>query len=281
MSSTYREARTRRQHRAALAATMTHHGPARTATRHDVVDDRSPTQPLAVGRHRAGLVLDDRPIRAPGAADRRPTPAHHVAALVAALVAASVVGAAAGGALGVPSPTVVAPAPATPEVHDVPPPPPLRSDGRVGEADGAVPDGGVSVDADVPAVARLDPDLLAAVRRAAADADRAGVALSVTGGWRSPEHQEQLLRDAVAEHGSPEEAARWVATAETSLHVSGDAVDVGPAGAAAWLAANGAGYGLCPVYRNEPWHVELRPGAVDDGCPPLYADPTHDPRMQQ
>ena len=158
-----------------------------------------------------------------------------------------------------------------------PPAPP----GPLGEADGAVPDGGVSVDDDLPAVTRLDPDLLAALRGAAADADRAGVTVSVTSGWRSPEYQEQLLRAAVAEHGSPEEAARWVATAETSLHVSGDAVDVGPARAAAWLAEHGAGYGLCPVYRNEPWHVELRPGAADDGCPPLYADPTHDPRMPQ
>lgn len=241
-----------------------------------------PTQPLVIGRHRVGPVLDDRPARAPG--HRRP--AHRGAALVAVLVGAAVLGAAAVGALGVPSPAVVPEVPVaapTPQVHDVPMPPP-RSDGggTLGEAaDGAVPDGGVSVDAGVPAVARLDPALLDALRRAAADADRAGVAVSVTSGWRSAEYQEQLLRDAVAEHGSPEEAARWVATAETSLHVSGDAVDVGPARAAAWLAEHGAGYGLCPVYRNEPWHVELRPDAADDGCPALYADPTDDPRMQQ
>ena len=40
-------------------------------------------------------------------------------------------------------------------------------------------------------------------------------------------------------------------------------------------------YGLCPVYGNEPWHYELRPDAVEYGCPAMYADPTHDPRMQQ
>ena len=40
-------------------------------------------------------------------------------------------------------------------------------------------------------------------------------------------------------------------------------------------------YGLCQIYGNEPWHFELRPDAVDHGCPPTYADPTHDPRMQQ
>ena len=51
--------------------------------------------------------------------------------------------------------------------------------------------------------------------------------------------------------------------------------------AAAWLSEHGAEYGLCQIYRNEPWHFELRPEAIDHGCPPVYADPTHDPRMQQ
>jgi zinc D-Ala-D-Ala carboxypeptidase len=51
-------------------------------------------------------------------------------------------------------------------------------------------------------------------------------------------------------------------------------------GAAAWLKKHGAKYGLCQIYRNEPWHYELRPTAIKDGCPPMYADPTHDPRMQ-
>ena len=34
-------------------------------------------------------------------------------------------------------------------------------------------------------------------------------------------------------------------------------------------------------YGNEPWHFELSPDAIDHGCPPMYADPTRDPRMQQ
>jgi hypothetical protein len=62
--------------------------------------------------------------------------------------------------------------------------------------------------------------------------------------------------------------------------VSGDAVDIAAAGAA-WLSGRGAAYGLCPIYANEPWHYELRPEAVDHGCPATYADPTHDPRMQR
>lgn len=86
----------------------------------------------------------------------------------------------------------------------------------------------------------LDPALLDALRRASADAAADGVELVVTSGRRSPEYQDQLLRAAVAKYGSPAEAARWVAT---------------------------------------PWHFELRPAAVDDGCPAQYSDPTEDPRM--
>ena len=64
-----------------------------------------------------------------------------------------------------------------------------------------------------------------------------------------------------------------MATPNTSAHVSGDAVDIGPFDATAWLSEHGAEYGLCQIYSNEPWHYELRPEAIDHGCPPMYADP--------
>jgi D-alanyl-D-alanine carboxypeptidase len=160
-------------------------------------------------------------------------------------------------------------------------PPRAEDRGPLGEADGAVPDGTTVFDDEIPGVANLDPELLGALRQAATDAADDGVEFHVTSGWRSPEYQEQLLRDAVSEYGSEEEAARWVATPETSLHVSGDAVDIGPSGATAWLSEDGDDYGLCQIYGNEPWHYELRPEASDDGCPPMYDDPTQDPRMQQ
>ena len=143
-----------------------------------------------------------------------------------------------------------------------------------------MPDRVTVFDDGFPAVGNLDPELLDALRHAATAAADDGVEFLVNSGWRSPEYQERLLREAVSEYGSEEEAARWVATADTSLHVSGDAVDIGPSGAAAWLSEHGAGYGLCQIYGNETWHFELRPEAIDDGCPPMYADPTHDPRMQ-
>jgi zinc D-Ala-D-Ala carboxypeptidase len=132
----------------------------------------------------------------------------------------------------------------------------------------------------IAGVANLDPALLGALRQAATDAADDGIEFFVESGWRSPEYQEQLLREAVSKYGSEAEAARWVATPSTSPHVSGDAVDM-PSGAAAWLSEHGAEYGLCQIYGNEPWHYELRPEASDHGCPPRYSDPTQDPRMQQ
>jgi len=151
----------------------------------------------------------------------------------------------------------------------------------LGEADGAVPDGTTVFDDRIPGVANLDPALLGALRLAATDAVDDGVELVVNSGWRSPEYEEQLRHEAVSKYGSEQEAARWVATSDTSAHVSGDAVDIGPSDATAWLSEHGARYGLCQIYGNEPWHYELRPEAVDHGCPPVYADPTHDPRMQR
>jgi hypothetical protein len=159
----------------------------------------------------------------------------------------------------------------------------LRSEHRgvLGEADGAVPAGTTVFDDGIAGVAKLDPALLGALRQAATDAAREGVVFFVDSGWRSPKYQERLLHEATAKYGSEEEAARWVATPDTSAHVSGDAVDIGRSDAAAWLSEHGARYGLCQIYGNEPWHYELRPDAGDHGCPPMYADPTHDPRMQR
>jgi hypothetical protein len=157
----------------------------------------------------------------------------------------------------------------------------LPERGALGEADGAVPDGTTVFDDEVPGVANLDPDLLGALRQAATDAAEDGVEFFVDSGWRSPVYQEELLREAVSKYGSEDEAARWVATPDTSPHVSGDAVDIGHSDATAWLSEHGAEYGLCQIYANEPWHYELRAEAIGHGCPAMYGDPTHDPRMQQ
>jgi len=154
-----------------------------------------------------------------------------------------------------------------------------EDDGAVTEDDGALPAGVTVFEDEYPGVANLEPDLLHALRSAAADAAPDGIEFYVNSGWRSPHYQDELVHEARIEYGSEAEAARWVATAATSPHVSGRAVDIGSADATAWLSRHGAGYGLCRIYRNEPWHFELRPQAVELGCPREYADPTQDPRM--
>ena len=160
------------------------------------------------------------------------------------------------------------------------PRPALHHRAGPGTDDGVVPDDVTVFDDRYPAVTRLDPGLLDALRRAAKDAAGDGVVLYVNSGWRSPAYQERLLDEAIAEYGSRTQAARWVATPTTSPHVAGEAVDIGHSDAATWLSHHGAAYGLCRVYGNEPWHFELRPRALTDGCPATYADPSGDPRLR-
>ncbi|MFT9772508.1 M15 family metallopeptidase [Brevibacterium casei] len=146
---------------------------------------------------------------------------------------------------------------------------------------GALPAAARIDDVDLPGIANLDADLRAAVREAAAEALEDGVVFTVNSGWRSASYQQGLLDDAVSTYGSRTEAARWVATPESSPHVTGDAVDIGPVDASSWLSQHGSAYGLCQIYGNEIWHYELRPDAATSGCPQQYADPTEDPRMRR
>jgi LAS superfamily LD-carboxypeptidase LdcB len=88
----------------------------------------------------------------------------------------------------------------------------------------------------------------------------------VTSGRRSAAYQQELLDEAVRRYGSLGEALRYVASPDTSSHVTGDAVDLGPTQADDWLIRHGADYGLCQTYANEMWHFELAtaPGGT---CP--------------
>jgi hypothetical protein len=132
-----------------------------------------------------------------------------------------------------------------------------------------------------PGIANLDPALVKALRRAAADASDEGIDIYLTSGWRSPAYQKRLFDQAIVKYGSISEASRWVGTPAGSGHVTGDAVDIAHSDAQKWLSKNGARYGLCQIYRNEPWHYELRPQAIKHGRPTPYADASHDPRMQR
>ncbi len=157
----------------------------------------------------------------------------------------------------------------------------VTGDGSGSEwADGALPDGVTVFDDEYPGIAALDPELLQVLRDAAADASQDGVEFTVNSGWRSAAYQEQLFREAVDRYGSAEEASRWVASVDSSAHVSGHAVDLGPLDTTTWLSEHGASYGLCQIYANEPWHYELRPEAVTEGCPSMYLDATHGPMLR-
>ncbi|MBJ7341532.1 M15 family metallopeptidase [Mycolicibacterium sp.] len=135
---------------------------------------------------------------------------------------------------------------------------------------GALPDDDALTAFDVgdPAVGRLDPALLSAIQHASTAAAAAGITMTITSGWRSPEFQQRLLDDAVQTYGSFAAAREYVQTPEMSKHVVGAAVDVGGVGADQWLIANGSRFGLCRIYANELWHFELASDA-NGNCPAL------------
>lgn len=149
--------------------------------------------------------------------------------------------------------------------HAVPLDPPPADPG-----DGSLPNGATLTPFDIqdPAIGRLDPALLRAIQGAATAAAADGITMTITSGWRSPEFQQQLLDNAVRTYGSLAAARQYVQTPAMSKHVTGEAVDVGGAGADEWLISNGSRFGLCRIYANELWHFEL---AADPAghCPPL------------
>jgi len=140
-----------------------------------------------------------------------------------------------------------------------------------GADDGRVASTASLADAGVPAIGKLDPGLLSAMRAAERAARSDGIAFEVTSGWRTPRYQQWLLDQAVTTYGSEERALQWVAPPDRSHHVTGDAIDIAPLAAQSWLIQRGATWGLCQIYVNEPWHFELatEPGGV---CPALRED---------
>ncbi|MFJ4877615.1 M15 family metallopeptidase [Streptomyces sp. NPDC088745] len=148
-----------------------------------------------------------------------------------------------------------------------------NGDGAADAGDGSIPVARqlTPFDTGHSALRRLDPVLLAAVQSAAKDAEQDGVDLFVTSGWRSRGYQQRLLDEAVRKYGSVAEARKFVETPDGSRHVRGQAIDIGPARADEWLIREGARYGLCQIYANEPWHFEVR--EVGGGrCPAMRGD---------
>jgi Transglycosylase SLT domain/D-alanyl-D-alanine carboxypeptidase len=125
----------------------------------------------------------------------------------------------------------------------------------------------------------MRPDVALAFDRMAAAAARDGVSLIVVSGFRSNAEQARLF----AAHPDP----RWVARPGTSLHRLGTELDLGPATAYGWLAANAGAFHFVQRYRWEPWHYgftlnagSTSVGVGDDGrggmpsfVPPAFAAP--------
>jgi hypothetical protein len=94
---------------------------------------------------------------------------------------------------------------------------------------------------------RMRPDVALAFDRMSTAARRDGVALIVASGFRTNAEQAALF----AAHPDP----KWVAPPGTSLHRLGTELDLGPASAYRWLAANAPRFGFTLRYSWEPWHV--------------------------
>jgi zinc D-Ala-D-Ala carboxypeptidase len=144
----------------------------------------------------------------------------------------------------------------------------------LGDDDGYIADGSsLALDSGLPAVSRLDPALLSALRdaQAAMRSEGYGSGIAVSDGWRSLRYQEHLFAQAVQRYGSEQEAEKWVKRGTDSAHVRGEAVDIADAGAMDFLNRYGSAWGLCQAYANEAWHFELlttRGGS----CPAMSED---------
>lgn len=172
-----------------------------------------------------------------------------------------------------PAAGAVVPAHACAEPHDegcegsAADPGPQGAGGSGGQAD----DAHVIATSDALVATGLDPTLARRVARAQAAAAAEGVVLSVTSGKRTPQEQERLVADAIERYGSQREASRWVLPPESSAHVTGLAVDIGPTEGALWLGQHGLTYGLCRTYANEVWHFEPLPEGATE-CPAMLPD---------
>jgi soluble lytic murein transglycosylase-like protein len=105
----------------------------------------------------------------------------------------------------------------------------------------------------------MRPDVAMAFDRMEQAARADGVALAIASGFRSDAEQARLF----AAHPDP----KWVARPGTSLHRLGTELDVGPAAAYGWLAANAPRFGFVKRYSWEPWHwgYTRNPGSASVG----------------
>lgn len=98
----------------------------------------------------------------------------------------------------------------------------------------------------------MRPDVAAAFDLMAAAAGAAGITLSITSAFRSDAEQAALF----AANPDP----TWVAPPGQSLHRCATELDLGPASAYGWLAANAGRFGFLQRYSWEAWHYGFTAG---------------------
>jgi soluble lytic murein transglycosylase-like protein len=105
----------------------------------------------------------------------------------------------------------------------------------------------------------MRPDVALAFDRMERAARSDGIGLIVNSGFRSDAEQARLF----AANPDP----RWVAPPGKSLHRLGTELDLGPATAYGWLAANARRFGFVQRYPWEPWHYGYihNPGTASVG----------------
>ena len=105
----------------------------------------------------------------------------------------------------------------------------------------------------------LDPKFSPALKKFLDASKEAGHDIDIYSGYRTPEHQERLFKDAVKKYGSPEAARKWVAPPGKSKHNYGLAADLkyGTDKAQEWAHKNAKKYGLHFRMSHEPWQIEL------------------------
>lgn len=108
---------------------------------------------------------------------------------------------------------------------------------------------------------KMDWDLKSRLASMVADMPEAIRAkFQINSGYRSPERQAELFKEAVAKYGSEEAARKWVAPRGNFQHNHGRAADINMNGDPAvkeWIHANAAKYGLGFPMSHEPWHIEV------------------------
>jgi hypothetical protein len=101
--------------------------------------------------------------------------------------------------------------------------------------------------------------------------------LSVSSGYRTPEHQAELYQAALRKYGSEQAARHNVAPPGRSYHNKRLAADLAykDDAARAWAHENAAKYGLTFPMGHEPWHIELV-GARSGSAPSSQGGDTAD-----